>query len=383
MRWIRAIHKPKIVLIFLPCLFLICFNSFASEKEVQSCLAKAGYKKKSNIISHSKLFEIWDSKEDSVLIIDSKIFSYRVSPSFEKCSRVFQLKNKNPRTVILSTSLVPHFKNFEAEKYLIGVEQKNFISSLWARNKDELISLGYPLNLELVKKNQIDLVIGYDLSDQAQELGKKLEMLGVNYINFSDYLESHPLGRVEWAFAFCFLFQCIEKAEEWVKMVSINYENIKKSHAKNSKKAKVLVGSFLGDGFFIPNKNSYLNQIFEDSNAEIVRIKESTKKDGPSEILTLEQLVKLLKNEKIQYYFPHVKDNTWEKLVSTDSRYNQIRKINLLTYNFTKNISQNGGIDFWENGVTRPDVILKDLASIMSGEKFEVDKELTFYEIIK
>ena len=48
-------------------------------------------------------------------------------------------------------------------------------------------------------------------------------------------------------------------------------------------------------------------------------------------------------------------------------------------YNPTKRINAAGGNDYWEQGVVRPDLVLRDLAKAAHPELF-ADQDYTFYE---
>ena len=45
-------------------------------------------------------------------------------------------------------------------------------------------------------------------------------------------------------------------------------------------------------------------------------------------------------------------------------------------YNNNRHRSSGGGSDFWESAIVRPDVVLRDLATIISGS----DEELYYYQ---
>jgi iron complex transport system substrate-binding protein len=51
-------------------------------------------------------------------------------------------------------------------------------------------------------------------------------------------------------------------------------------------------------------------------------------------------------------------------------------------YNNNKRVSRNGGNDYWENGCINPDIILKDMVSIMHPGLFP-GWELVYYQKIK
>ena len=74
--------------------------------------------------------------------------------------------------------------------------------------------------------------------------------------------------------------------------------------------------------------------------------------------------------------------NTWEnksKIIS-DPRYSRFSKIPV--YNNNKMMNAAGFNDYWETGLQRPDLLLKDLYSIFQSEK-NLNSTLIWYKELK
>ena len=71
---------------------------------------------------------------------------------------------------------------------------------------------------------------------------------------------------------------------------------------------------------------------------------------------------------RINFWLPHASIENLKSLQKDDPRYKMLNKFPLKIYNYDKIKSENGGIDFWENGVYRPDLVLLDLAKIFHPE---------------
>jgi iron complex transport system substrate-binding protein len=69
--------------------------------------------------------------------------------------------------------------------------------------------------------------------------------------------------------------------------------------------------------------------------------------------------------------------------LNADSRYTAFKAFkNSKIYSYTARISENGGYDFYESAIVRPDLVLADLIKILYPEKLPEHK-LYYYEQLK
>jgi iron complex transport system substrate-binding protein len=159
--------------------------------------------------------------------------------------------------------------------------------------------------------------------------------------------------------------------------VEANYLYHKKSIENSTHRPVVMTGLPYKDQWWVPGGKAYLAAMLSDAGADYLW------KDNPSDesiVVSPEQMI--VEAEKADYWL-HTGFVTSRKGISEfDARYSNFKPFteNKL-YNNDKRMSPNGGNDFWESGVVRPDLILDDLISIFHPEK-ESEHTLYYYRKI-
>ena len=129
-----------------------------------------------------------------------------------------------------------------------------------------------------------------------------------------------------------------------------------------------------GDIWYMPGKKTLVSAILEDLKVNYLW-SEYPKKLAP---LSFEEVLRKAKN--CDYWINLSDFENAEELASNDKRYTWFeayQKKNM--YAATKRKSKNGGNDFFETGLVKPNLILKDLAKIFYPEHFS-KHELYFYK---
>ncbi len=76
--------------------------------------------------------------------------------------------------------------------------------------------------------------------------------------------------------------------------------------------------------------------------------------------------------------------NQWQdrsEILFTDKRYSLFLSGNKNIFNYTNKISKYGAIDFWETGIARPDLLIKELAIILYPNLFKGEKLIWFKKL--
>ncbi len=270
------------------------------------------------------------------------------------------------KVLSLSTTFIPLFDFGKMNNVLIGISGKNFINSPWALEKikiGQLKDIGYPPNLEAIATLGTDLILLYPLAEQEFSLEQKFKALKLNYLGLAEYLEPHPLGRAEWSKVFCAVMNCPNDAEKDFLAIVKSYEKTKSDVQKIALHPKVMMGSFWGGEWQSPGGDSYLAKLVEDAGGDYVF---SSPKEAKTKALDFEFVYSVF--SRINFWLPHASIENLKSLQKDDPRYKMLNKFPLKIYNYDKIKSENGGIDFWENGVYRPDLVLLDLAKIFHPE---------------
>jgi iron complex transport system substrate-binding protein len=181
----------------------------------------------------------------------------------------------------------------------------------------------------------------------------------------AEYMEDTPLGRSEWLKFTALFFNKEEEAEKIFAKIAKKYEDI----ATKAKAVKNRPTVFLGFNFkgtwYTPGGNSYVAKYLADAGANYLW---SEDKSSGSLPISFEAVFERAANAD---YWLNLRQswNSLKDVVTEDNRYGDFhafKKGNL--YNNNARLSANGGNDYWQSGISNPDVVLSDLIKIFHPE---------------
>ncbi len=97
-----------------------------------------------------------------------------------------------------------------------------------------------------------------------------VEKLGIPIVEGADYVEPHPLGRVEWIKFYGLLFGQREMADSIFKHSEAEYMRLKSLASQVEHRPTVLAERRYGGSWFVPAGESYQATLFEDAGAEYI-----------------------------------------------------------------------------------------------------------------
>jgi iron complex transport system substrate-binding protein len=274
--------------------------------------------------------------------------------------------------ICMSTTHLSMISALHKEETIKGISGTDFvydksIQDLVANRRISDVGYEDNLNKEMVIQISPDLVMAYGIGSESTSYINKLKELGIKVLFNADYLETDPLGKAEWIKVFGALFDKEKEADSVFASLSEEYNNLKSYIYKNIKtKPTVFLGLPWKDTWFISPDNSYISRLISDAGGEYIW------KDVKSEIsmpFGIENVY--IKALKADYWLNASSVNTRDEIVSMDNRLQELPSFkNGKIYNNNKRITKNGGNDYWESGSINPQVILKDIATILHPELF-------------
>ncbi len=284
------------------------------------------------------------------------------------------------RIICLSTTHISLLDFMNETHSLIGISGAKFVSNKKVRNsisQNKIKEIGYDANLnyELILKMKSDFVMAYDVNSSNNF--NKLENLGIKLVMNGEYLENHPLGKMEWI-KFLSAFYDKEKfvIDKFNKVVK-NYENLKKLIKDIKIKPKIMTNILWKDLWYVPGGKSYMAKLIEDAGGDYIWKDNNNKNSTP---LNFETVLLKARNSDIWINIGSAK--RLEEVIAIDERLRYFKAFsNDKMFNNNKRSFSNGGNDYWESGMTKPDIILKDLIKIFHPEKLK-NYELYFYQKI-
>jgi len=231
----------------------------------------------------------------------------------------------------------------------------------------QIVDVGYEgnLNSELVISVAPDLLMAYGVADPSSGSMARLSGLGIKVFYNADYLEEHPLARTDWIRLFGLLTGREKIADSIMASVSEAYRELV-SIARDSvrEKPEVLLGAPWEDVWYVSPGNSYIGKLIEDAGGHYIY---SDMTGANSVPLSVESVFRRAADAEI-WINPGITASL-EEITTSDPRLASLPLFcNGRIWNNRKRITEAGGNDYWESAVVRPDLLLKDLVSIIHPE---------------
>lgn len=344
---VRILIMRKVVVIFI---FLYANASIAN-----NCIQKPiirSFKPKYSLnfsIDYYSNFKILKTAKSNVLL----------TSNLQSLDCSFPIKVKTPvnKIVLTSTTYLPSLELLNQEKKLLGFTGKQYIYS----NKFDLkniIEISSINNIELLVKYKPDVILnGEDPATISNNLSKLIQF-NIAYVPNFDFLETNPLARAEWLIYNSSLFNLEEEAQKIFEKIEVNYNQEKNKVLRYPKKS-VLIGEIQNGKWAHPGAKSDLAIIVQDAGGELKYKKSSDQ----TQYISLEEL--LTKELDVDIWLSHNRFNSKLDLRSNPF-YKKIKFKKIANYN--NSVNKNGSNDYWEMGLQRPDLLLKDLITIFHND---------------
>lgn len=290
------------------------------------------------------------------------------------------LRGDAERIVAMSSTHVAMLDAIGATDRITGVSGIDFITNpdIQAR-RDSIGDIGFEgnVNYELLVALDPDLVVLYAVRG-ASSMEGKLRELGIPYLYIGDYLEESPVGKAEWLVALAETVGMRETGEKMFSEIPVRYEALKKKVAGCATPApKVMLNTPYGDTWFMPSTENYKARLIADAGGDYVYKKDTGNSSNPIDI---EEAYMLTSESDVWLNVGTA--NTLAELKEACPKFADTRCFREgRVYNNTLRSTPAGGNDYYESGIVRPDLLLRDLVRIFHPEL--VEEEFVYYKQLK
>lgn len=236
-------------------------------------------------------------------------------------------------------------------------------------------NVGDSFNLDienlLLLHPQAVMTTAYNAED---ENSRRMKQTGLTLIYNIEWQEPSLLGRAEWIKFMAAFFDKEVLADSLFREVERQYFEVKAQTATLTKRPSIFSGQDFRGTWSMPGGQSYTAQLFRDAGATYHFANDSTTGSISGNI-----------EEALMYFnqtdiWVGVQSPSLRDLGSSDSKhrlFKAFREGNVYSYN--KRMTPKGGNDYWESGVARPDLLLKDITRICHPDLLP-GYELTYME---
>lgn len=312
---------------------------------------------------------------------------------FSDYSRLFFVKNgdttwsvsskeidtSNTKIAVLSSVFAACLEIINEQNSIIAIDKITYYNDsliLQAYSRGKITEIGEEGQLKMEKLLQLKPSFLFASSHTSSDLAivKRLENIGTRIIPCDNFLEQDPLARAEWMKLFGFVCGKLPLASDKFNQVDSYYQVLKSQINTQKNRPVVMTDAMYMSVWNIPGAESYTAKLIQDAGAQYVF---NNKKDRYSYPLNFETVYTAAANADV---WIHVNQyQSISELLSAEPRYQLFNPVKTLqVYNYNKRENINGGNDFWETGVVRPDLVLYDLIQIFSMDKNK-QSNLYFY----
>ncbi|MDN3669995.1 ABC transporter substrate-binding protein [Echinicola jeungdonensis] len=291
------------------------------------------------------------------------------------------IQPKVEKVILTSTTQVPHLDLLGINEKLIAFPNTDLISSPNVRKRiDEgkVMELGggARFNIEKILELTPDLVVVSTLGDNLKDL-QILQKAKIPAVINGEYVEKHPLGRAEWIKFTGALTGKLEKSLQVFNDIKSNYLQLKEkvNQTDFQQLPTVISGNMYKDIWYAPAGNNWGGLFLKDAGTDYIF--KNMKSEGS---LQLNYEFVLDKGMDAEYLLSTGEYKSLDEMARADSRYTQFKSFqNGQVFTFSNKRGPTGGMEYFELGYTRPDLILKDLIKIFHPSLLP-NYQLYFYQ---
>lgn len=332
----------------------------------------------------SKGNDFWQLEVTQAWTGTDRVFKYLVlGENTEKPAGDFDAIIQLPveKVILTSTTQIPHLDMLDATGKLIGFPNLNLISSdkTWAQidaGKVAELGAGPSANTEMVIDLAPDWLMVSTLGDDLKYLDL-LAQAGIPAVINGEYVEQHPLGRAEWIKFTGVLLGKYEEAKVVFEQVENDYLEAERLSGSvvDSLRPTVLSGVLYQDIWYAPGSGSWGANILQNAGGDYIF---SNQKGTGSAQLNYEFV---LENAlEADFWIGSADFPDLETMGKAEPRYKAFKAFKSgNVFSYTQKKGREGGLEYFELGYMRPDLILKDLIKILHPDLLP-GYELYFYQ---
>lgn len=290
------------------------------------------------------------------------------------------LEGEANRIVAMSSTHIAMLDAIGSADKIVGVSGIDYISNpkILAR-RDSIGDIGPETHAdyELLLSLQPDIVLLYGVNG-ASGMEEKLRELGIPYMYVGDYLEQSPLGKAEWLVALSEITGQRDKGVKTFAEIPRRYNALKKRAAEAVGAApKVMINTPYNDTWFMPSTDNYSVRLIIDAGGDYIYNKNTGNTSAPidtEEAYLLASQADVWINPGMARSLADVRSMA-PKIADTPV----FRSGNVFNNNLRSTAA--GGNDYYESGIVRPDLVLRDLIKIFHPEL--ITEDFVYYQQLK
>ncbi len=269
------------------------------------------------------------------------------------------------KVVVFSTTHIGFISALHEERSIKGVSGFGYVFNPEVRERireGKVADVGYApaVDYEAIMAMHPDIVFLYGLNASVTGISERLAKAGIPSVIIAEYLESHPLGKMEWLKVFAAFYDREALADSLFIEAEKTYRDLEKTALDTETKPRILAGLPWKDTWYMAGGRSFMARLIHDAGGDYLW------KDNPSdEYIPLDLETAFLKAFNADCWINTGSAQSLDAIAARDERFGNLPVFrNGRVYNNDARLSPGGGNDYWESGVVSPEKILADLIEI-------------------
>ncbi len=323
------------------------------------------------------------SKETFVYILVAQ--GHRPPAPLPRGALVIQIPVK--RIAVCSTTWSAFFPMLHIENALVGLAGCDWAStpeivSLIGQGRiteigDGRRGMNRQVNMERLTVLRPDCIMVYATGIPEYDHAPKLLEAGFKPVINASHMETTPLGRTEWIKFIAALFNKEAEAERVFDDIVNRYEAMAEKTERVARRPTVLSGVAWRGTWYIPGGAGYSARFMADAGADYIRRDDTTAGTKPVAIETVFERAR-----DAEFWIDTKMCGSLVELLAVDERYRLFSSFRTgKVFNNDARVTPEGGNDYWETGVARPDLVLADLISIFHPELAPDHKRIWYRQL--
>ena len=270
--------------------------------------------------------------------------------------------------VTMSTTYFPHLEMLGVLGSLVAVDDATYVFNETVQQRASAGEIavvgggagGGVVNVEMLLELAPELIMTSASGVPELDAHPALIKAGLPVVINADYLEASPLGRAEWGKFIAAFYNLEGEANRQFEEVASSYLALKEQVSALSARPTVFTNTDFQGSWYVPGGESYAAILLRDAGADYLWADTPGTGANP---LAFEEVFDAAKEANFWLNVGFAGDLA--SLLMMDERYADFDAFaEEKVYNYNKRVNANGGMDYFESGTARPDLVLADLVAI-------------------
>lgn len=272
------------------------------------------------------------------------------------------------RIIFLNASLLGYATELGAEGSIIGVSSPEYI---YSENILSLMKAGKIENIGNEQKYDVEKIIALKpdavFTNRIENFSNTYDLLrknGIEIIFLDEYLEQNPLEKMAYLKVFGALLGKEAEAEKTAEEITSNYMALKTSVGTPASRPQVFCNEMYGAQWFMPGGKTAAAKLLDDAGADYILKDNDDDKAIP---MSFEEV--LAKSRSAGFWVNAGNHHSKRELLQINPNYEKLSPWQAGNIYSITGRERGKANDFFESGVVRADLVLKDYIKIFHPGK--------------